>query len=108
VHNIDARAAAIRDGLRAPQLAAAPVVADAYGASTTALLRVIATLTDQIDTLESVLADRLSSTRTPTSCAACLDSRSSSAPGCAHLVGVLFPADLTRRQGVLRPPTRCR
>ena len=58
VRNVDARAAAIRDGLRAPQLQAPPVVADAYGASAKALVSAIATLTDQIDALESVLTDR--------------------------------------------------
>ena len=58
VRNVDARAAAIRDGLRAPQLAAPDVVADAYGTSAKALISVIATLTAQIDELESALADR--------------------------------------------------
>jgi len=58
VRNVDARAAAIRDGLRAPQLAAPDVVADAYGDTAKALISVIATLTAQIDELESALADR--------------------------------------------------
>jgi hypothetical protein len=56
--NIDTRAAAIRDGLRAPQLAAPPVVADAYGSAAKALINVIATLTAQIAELEASLADR--------------------------------------------------
>ena len=56
--NIDTRAAAIRDALRAPQLAAAPMVAEAYGDTTTALVAVIATLNTQIAQLETVLADR--------------------------------------------------
>jgi len=56
--NIDARAAAIREGLRAPQLAAPPVVADAYGTSAKALIAVVATLTAQIAELEAALADR--------------------------------------------------
>ena len=58
VRNIDARAAAIRDGLRVPQLAAPTVVADAYGATAKALINVIAALTVQIAELESALADR--------------------------------------------------
>ncbi len=40
--NIDTRAAAIRDALRAPQLSAPPLVADAYGDSTKALVQIIA------------------------------------------------------------------
>jgi transposase len=56
--NIDARAAAIRDALRAPQLAAPPLIADAYGDTTKALVTVIAALTAQIDQLETSLADR--------------------------------------------------
>jgi hypothetical protein len=56
--NIDSRAAAIRDALRTPQLAAPPVIADAYGDTTKALVAVIATLTAQINQLETVLADR--------------------------------------------------
>jgi len=58
VRNIDARAAAIRDGLRVPQLAAPTVVADAYGDTAKALINVIAALTVQIAELESALADR--------------------------------------------------
>jgi len=56
--HIDKRAAAIRDGLRAPQLAASPVVTDAYGTSAKALIAVVATLTAQITELEAALADR--------------------------------------------------
>ena len=56
--NIDTRAAAIRDGLRAPQLAAPAAVADAYGSTAKALISVIATLTVQIAELETALADR--------------------------------------------------
>jgi transposase len=56
--NIDRRAAAIRDALRAPQLTAPPAVADAYGDTTKALVAVIAALTAQIEQLETVLAER--------------------------------------------------
>jgi transposase len=58
VRNVDTRAAAIRDGLRTPQLTAPPIVADAYGANAQALLSVIATLNQQIAALETVLAER--------------------------------------------------
>ncbi|MDQ3452050.1 MAG: IS110 family transposase [Actinomycetota bacterium] len=58
VRNVDARAAAIRDGLRVPQLAAPTVVADAYGDTAKALVGVIAALTAQIGELEAALADR--------------------------------------------------
>jgi hypothetical protein len=56
--HVDARAAAIRDALRAPQLAASTAVADAYGDTTKALVGVIAALTAQIGELEAALADR--------------------------------------------------
>jgi len=56
--NIDQRAGAIRDALRAPQAAAPPLVADAYGDATTALVGVIAALSVQIDGLETALAQR--------------------------------------------------
>jgi transposase len=56
--NIDSRAAAIRDALRAPQLTAPPAVADAYGDTTKALVAVIVALTAQIEQLETVLAER--------------------------------------------------
>ena len=56
--NIDPRAAAIRDALRTPQLAAAPLIADAYGDTTAALIAVIAALNTQIAQLETVLAER--------------------------------------------------
>ncbi|MDP8977601.1 MAG: IS110 family transposase [Actinomycetota bacterium] len=56
--NVDKRAAAIRDALRAPQLAAPALVTDAYGDTTKALVQVIAGLTAQIDQLETALADR--------------------------------------------------
>jgi Transposase/Transposase IS116/IS110/IS902 family len=58
VRNVDRRASDIRDGLRVPQLAAAPLVADAYGASAQALIGVIAALTAHIAELESALAER--------------------------------------------------
>ena len=56
--NVDARAAVIRDALRAPQLNAAPLIADAYGETTKALMAVIAALNGQIAQLETVLAER--------------------------------------------------
>ncbi len=56
--NIDTRAAQVRDALRAPQLAAPPLVADAYGDATKALVQIIAALNDQIDQLETALAER--------------------------------------------------
>jgi len=56
--HLDTRAAAIRDTLHAPQLAAPPLVADAYGDTTTALVGVIAALSAQINRLETALADR--------------------------------------------------
>jgi hypothetical protein len=56
--NVDARAAAIRDALRAPQLAAPAAVADAYGDTAKALVGVIGALTAQIGELEAALADR--------------------------------------------------
>ncbi|MDP8928958.1 MAG: IS110 family transposase [Actinomycetota bacterium] len=58
VRNLEARAAAIRDTLRAPQLAAPPLLADAYSDTAKALLAVIATLSAQIDELETALAQR--------------------------------------------------
>jgi len=58
LRNVEVRAAAIREGLRAPQLTAPDIVADAYGTSAKALISVIATLTAQIADLESALADR--------------------------------------------------
>lgn len=56
--NIDKRAAAIREALRAEQLAAPPLTVDAYGDATRALVGVIVVLTAQIAVLESALADR--------------------------------------------------
>ncbi len=56
--NVEGRAAAIRDALRAPQLAAPPLIADAYGDTAKALVAVITALSGQIDELESALAER--------------------------------------------------
>ena len=56
--NVEARAAVIRDALRAPQLAAPPAVADAYGDTAKALVAVVAALNVQIAQLEVVLAER--------------------------------------------------
>jgi transposase len=55
---VDDRSGEIQAALRAPQLEAPPVVADAMGATVTALVAVIAELAAQIDRLESQLADR--------------------------------------------------
>lgn len=59
--NLDTRAQQIREALRADQLAAPAAVADAYGDTTRALVRVIATMTAQIDELETALATRFES-----------------------------------------------
>jgi transposase len=56
--NLDARTRQIRDALRAPQLAAPAVLADAYGDAARALIAVIATLSAQIDELERALTER--------------------------------------------------
>lgn len=55
---IDERAAEIQTALRAEHLQAAPLVADAMGATVAALVAVITTLVDQIQALEAGLADR--------------------------------------------------
>lgn len=56
--NVEARAATIRDALRAAQLAAPAAIADAYGDTATALLGVIAALNRQIGQLEAALTER--------------------------------------------------
>lgn len=55
---IDERAAEIQAALRAPQLEAPTVIAQAMGASVTALVAVIGELSAQIGRLEAELADR--------------------------------------------------
>jgi transposase len=55
---IDERAVEIQTALRTDQLAAAPLIADAMGATVTALVAVIVELQNQIAVLESELADR--------------------------------------------------
>jgi transposase len=55
---IDERALEIQQALRGPQLEAPTVVADAMGASATALVAVIVEITTQIGRLEAELADR--------------------------------------------------
>jgi transposase len=55
---IDERTVEIQQALRAPQLEAPAVVADALGASATALVAVTVELTTQISRLEAELADR--------------------------------------------------
>lgn len=56
--NVDRRAAEIRDALRAPQLTAPPLVAQAHAASVAALVAVIGTLSAEIAVLERRLAER--------------------------------------------------
>jgi hypothetical protein len=55
---IEERAVEIQTALRAEQLEAPPIVADAMGASVAALVTVLTTLVAQIDSLERELADR--------------------------------------------------
>jgi hypothetical protein len=55
---IDQRAVEIQTALRAEQLAAPTMIADAMGATVTALVAVIAELQTQIGRLETELADR--------------------------------------------------
>ena len=55
---IDERAAEIQTALRSEQLTAAPLIADAMGATVSALVAVIAELQTQIGRLEAELADR--------------------------------------------------
>ena len=55
--NLERRAEEIRTALRAPQLAAPPLVAEAQAANTSALVAVIATLNEQITKLEAELTE---------------------------------------------------
>lgn len=55
--NLARRAGEIRQALRAPQLAAPPLVVEAQAANTTALTAVIATLNEQIARLEAELVE---------------------------------------------------
>ena len=56
--NIDRRATEIRDALRLPQLAAAPLLTDAFGVSVAALVPVIASIGKQITLVEARLIER--------------------------------------------------
>ena len=58
VRNVNARAEAIRNTLRAPQLTAPAQVTDAYGDAAKALVAVIAAVSAQITDLETALAQR--------------------------------------------------
>jgi transposase len=58
--NVEARAAEIRAALQRPQLRAAELVEDAYGATTTAQARLLADLNEQIAALEAKLEQRFS------------------------------------------------
>ena len=81
---IDARAAQIQVALRTPQLAPAPVIAAAMGATVSASVAVIAEMTTQIAALEQQLAaDFESSTWTRRWSVPCQDQGPSSAPGCS-------------------------
>jgi len=53
--NLERRAKAIRVALRAPQLAAPPLVVEAQAANTSAVVAVITTMSEQIETLEAEL-----------------------------------------------------
>jgi len=55
--NLERRAKEIRTALRAPQLAAPPLVAEAQAANTSALVAVITTLNEQITKLEAELTE---------------------------------------------------
>ena len=55
--NLDRRASEIRTALRAPQLAAPPLVVEAQAANTLALVAVITTLNEQIARLEAELVE---------------------------------------------------
>ena len=70
---IDQRTIEIQAALRAEQLEAPTLVADAMGATVAALVAVTTELNTQIGRLETELADRLNSTRTPRSSAPCQD-----------------------------------
>lgn len=54
--NLEKRANEIKDALRAPQLEAPPLVAEAYAASVAATVPVIASMSEQIDRLAAQLA----------------------------------------------------
>jgi transposase len=56
--NLDARAAQIQTALRVPQLAAAPLVEDAYGTTVAAQARLIGDLGTQISAVEAKLSQR--------------------------------------------------
>jgi hypothetical protein len=71
---IDERAVEIQKSLRAPQLEAPALIANAMGATVVALVAVATEMTAQIGQLEFQLAEHLSSTRTPRSSVPCQDS----------------------------------
>jgi hypothetical protein len=56
--NLDTRAAEIRDALRSEQLEAPPQLAAAFGDTVAALVPLLATLNEQIDRVETALAER--------------------------------------------------
>jgi transposase len=102
--NLAVRASQVRQALAAPQLAAPPVVAAAYGQVTAALVGIIAELTQQVAALEDDLTRAFEAhTRTPRSCVVCPDSAWSSAPGCWRSSGMTRPATVTLRHA---RPTR--
>lgn len=68
---LDATAQRIQEGLRTEQLAAPAQLAEAYTASTRALVGLLVAFNTQIRDLEAQLEQSLSSTRTPTSTSRC-------------------------------------
>lgn len=70
---VDQRAAEIQAALRTEQLRAPSLVAEAMGATVTALVAVIGELNTQIGALEAQMAEGLNSTRTPRSSDPCQD-----------------------------------
>ena len=89
--NIDKRATELQTALRTTQPEGPPEIAEAFGAATAARVAVLVALNGQIAELERSLSI-LIVTRTPRSCAVCLDSVWSSAPGCLASSVMIRPA----------------
>jgi len=92
--NVQQRAVAIRDALRAPQLEQPAVVAQAHEVAAVALAGVLQGVIARLHQLEKELGISLKRTRTPRSTSVCQDLRRSSAPGhwrilANRLVGIL-------------------
>jgi transposase len=101
--NIERRATEIQASLRSAQLGAPDAVADAFAATTRAAVGIVAELNRQITVLETTLAERLTSTRTPTSTTPCQDSVSYSAPGHSASSGTTPTATPTLSHGATTP-----